>query len=756
MPPRQRFPIPEYRPDVSDNLTQYSKNILNVVPQGDGYGPFPGASSGVPLANPCRGFFTARNSDGTLTAFRGTYNALYIDNGTGGYPNVSFQLGGISTVAIDNGGAGGANGTYTNVNIVGGSGSGAKATFTVSGNTVTAITVTTAGTNYKLSDANLTASPGGVTSLSFHVTALSGAATQAYNLGAGSNATLWQFAQFDNAVIAVAPGTNPQVYFLGTSTNFQDLGGGPPQASFVTVINRFVLLSGIAAQPNRIQWSDEDNVAQWTPGVGQADFQDIPDGGRALNVAGLDLYGIVLQDSVARLMFFVGPPVTFQITKITGGEGNGLYAPYAMALGQDRVFWLSPQGFKMVSPGSSPVPIGKEKVDRTFFNLAAANQQVGLIQATCDPKDNRFYCIFETTAAAGNGISDGGLLYDWALQRWAKLDFTGYNGGLQCIGTCGSLGAGLGQQANTMGLAGVGGNNGPLSFTQPIVAGQNIAAATLETGEHGDPSTRMFIRSFRPISDAPGVQGQISYRDTPLPPTFGTVASLSIAAAGSGGANATYNNVPLIGGSGTGLTANITVSGGAATAIAVNNAGTSDYSLTGVGYLSIGSAGSGGTPGTYTNVPIAGGSGFGLTATIVIGGGGAVSSVTVNNNGYGYTFADFVTNAQFTAPSVLIGNTVNSFFRIGASANKNLADITSLTANPALIGNVTGFVANVSTLNTYNYTAAQSAHPLTGEIPVAGGGIDARYARARITIPANQFWTYVMAIEPDFDPSSVY
>lgn len=44
------------------------------------------------------------------------------------------------------------NGTYTDVSLTGGSGSGAKATIVVAGNAVTSVTITTKGTGYKAGD----------------------------------------------------------------------------------------------------------------------------------------------------------------------------------------------------------------------------------------------------------------------------------------------------------------------------------------------------------------------------------------------------------------------------------------------------------------------------------------------------------------------------------------------------------------------------------------------------------------------------
>ena len=61
------LPFGEYRPDVSDYEGQTSKNILNVVPQGDGYGPFKALVAYTSAAvGACRGFGYARKNDGSI------------------------------------------------------------------------------------------------------------------------------------------------------------------------------------------------------------------------------------------------------------------------------------------------------------------------------------------------------------------------------------------------------------------------------------------------------------------------------------------------------------------------------------------------------------------------------------------------------------------------------------------------------------------------------------------------------------------
>ena len=80
----QIVPFGEYRPDVADYQGQATRNILNVLPQGDGYGPFPSfAELSAALPGACRGGFYALNTDGTVTIFAGTEDQLWrLDNST--------------------------------------------------------------------------------------------------------------------------------------------------------------------------------------------------------------------------------------------------------------------------------------------------------------------------------------------------------------------------------------------------------------------------------------------------------------------------------------------------------------------------------------------------------------------------------------------------------------------------------------------------------------------------------------------------
>lgn len=427
----------EYRPDVSDYEGSTSKNILNVLPQGDGYGPFQdfaGYANSLPAA--CRGAFYALRGDGTVATFAGTEDKLYIlDNTTFGWVDAS-----------------------------------------------------------------------------------KGASTY----GAVDQKGQWRFAQFNNLVFATQANDVLQVFNLSSSTAFGDALGSPPQAAYIEVVGRFLVLSGLQSTPYRIQWSglnDVNSADSWTSGLNSSDFQDLPDGGIVRGVAGGE-YGTIFQDQAIRRMIYApGSPVIFQIERVT--QDQGLYAPYSIIRSGDAVFFYSAKGFYQISPGGLPQQIGRERVDRTFFiDLDKDNPQ--LFMGAADPRGTRVFWAYKS-ANGLDGVYDTVLGYDRALDRFFKVMMKGqYLFSLSQTGlTLESLDALSGSIDDMVASL----DSYPTSVTPEIAQfdssgllgffrGANLEA-TLETAEQGTDGRRLFIKGFRPITDASTFMGSASYRDNP-------------------------------------------------------------------------------------------------------------------------------------------------------------------------------------------------------------------------------------------------
>lgn len=328
----------------------------------------------------------------------------------------------------------------------------------------------------------------------------------------------WRFVQFNSLVIAVQANAPPQVFTLGSSSEFADLGGSPPQAAYADVVGQFVVLSGLASNKTRVRWSAIGDPTGWTAGTNQSSYQDLPDGGIVRGVAGGE-FGTIFQDQAIRRMSYVpGSPLIFQIERIS--QDHGLYAPYSLIRAGDKIFFHSAKGFHRIDPGGYPVQIGRERVDRTFFaDLDKGNLQ--LFQGAADPRSSRVFFSYKSNSGS-TGLYDKILGYDYALDRWFALMASGeYLLGMSQTGlTLESLDA-LSSSIDAMTSS----FDDYATSVTPEIAQFNSAhklgffrgsnlEATFETAEQGLDGRRMTVRGFMPVTDAASLYGSLRYRDT--------------------------------------------------------------------------------------------------------------------------------------------------------------------------------------------------------------------------------------------------
>jgi hypothetical protein len=228
---------------------------------------------------------------------------------------------------------------------------------------------------------------------------------------------LWSFAQFNDKIIACQPNDDVQVFDIDTDTDFAALGGSPPRASYVSVVNRFLVLSGLASNANRIQWSGLNAITTWTSGTTYSDFQDLPDGGNVLGVVGGE-FGVILQESsIRRMIFSPGSDIVFQIDRLS--KELGAAHPYSIVDASGRVFFFANKGFYSIDGSGTMTPIGKERVDRTYLaDFDATNHS--FLQAAADPRSNRVFFAYKSSTNS-QSYMDKALVYDYILDRWSPV-----------------------------------------------------------------------------------------------------------------------------------------------------------------------------------------------------------------------------------------------------------------------------------------------------------------------------------------------
>jgi hypothetical protein len=229
---------------------------------------------------------------------------------------------------------------------------------------------------------------------------------------------LWSFAQFNDKIIAVQPNDDVQVFDIDTDSAFADLGGSPPRAAYVTVVNRFLVLSGLASNANRVQWSGLNAITTWTSGTTYSDFQDLPDGGNVLGVVGGE-FGVILQESaIRRMIFSPGSDIVFQIDRLS--KELGAAHPYQIVDASGKIFFFANKGFYTIDGSGGVAPIGKERVDRTYLaDFDSTNHS--LLQAAADPRSNRVFFAYKSIGNSQT-FMDKALVYDYVLDRWSPVE----------------------------------------------------------------------------------------------------------------------------------------------------------------------------------------------------------------------------------------------------------------------------------------------------------------------------------------------
>ena len=327
----------------------------------------------------------------------------------------------------------------------------------------------------------------------------------------------WTFCQYNKQIVACNANEPPQV-ITTTGSNFADLAGLPPHAAYCTIVSSQLVLSGLIDEPQRIQWSAKDDITEWTLALNGADFNDFPDGGRVLGVAGGE-FGVVFQDSAIRRMTFLpGSDLIFQFDRIA--EGEGLRAPSSVVSAGARIFFLGTSGFQMIMGGAAPVNISKEKFSR-FFERDWDAAELDLTIGANEPNSTRVWFFYKSVTGV-TGQFNRAIVYDWVLERPAYID--GYVGeyaammaqpgvtleGLPAIGYTNidtmtiSLDA---FQRQTGAQLGMFDTHHKLGF----MYGPNLQGTMASPEQAFDD--RYFISQVRPCTDSPEVTSVITHRN---------------------------------------------------------------------------------------------------------------------------------------------------------------------------------------------------------------------------------------------------
>lgn len=330
----------------------------------------------------------------------------------------------------------------------------------------------------------------------------------------------WDFVLFGDKVIATDGNDVPQTFQLDVDANFSALAGSPPTANFTGVIRDFAVLARKNTAFNKITWSGINDVTAWTASATTlSDSQDFPEGGQIMGFVGGE-FGIVFLEKGIFRMAFEGPPTIFRFDKIA--NSLGCRAERSIAAYENLIFFMADDGFYMIRGGSEIIPIGTEKIDRTFETLLDSTY---LYRVSCaiDPL-KKLYVVGFASPAATMGTPDMLIAYHWPTGQWAPASVTHeiiYTGATQTTYTIDGLDAlsstidGLPYPVDSRFYAGSGrlllaGFNS--SHQQGFFSGASLAA-TIETGDiQLNPGFKTLLRSARPMVEGSSVTPSLTVK----------------------------------------------------------------------------------------------------------------------------------------------------------------------------------------------------------------------------------------------------
>lgn len=236
---------------------------------------------------------------------------------------------------------------------------------------------------------------------------------------------LWQFTRFGGRLIATNFSEYPQTINVPLGTNFANLTTAL-KARYVTTMRNFVVFANTydasdGNVPHRIRWSALDDPTDYTVSpTTQSDFQDLDaSSGWIKQIVGGE-YGVVFQERAITRMTYSGSPTIWQFDEVE--KGKGTIAPGSVCKAGNIIFYLGLDGFYAFD-GTQSIPIGANKVDKTFFSEVDANY-INRITSTADFDNQVIYWLYAASDNS-NGVPNKILAYNYspnAQKRWSYIE----------------------------------------------------------------------------------------------------------------------------------------------------------------------------------------------------------------------------------------------------------------------------------------------------------------------------------------------
>lgn len=175
-------------------------------------------------------------------------------------------------------------------------------------------------------------------------------------------------------------------------------------------------IAGAVFDPLLVRWSDSDSIVQWTPSASnQAGEYRLPQGSSIVATANARQDTLILTDTTAYLMQYIGAPYIFGFTQ--QADNISIAGPNAVVAAGGVVFWMGADKFYYYDGRVQPLdcPLLNE-----VFNSINAEQSAQFFAGTSEG----FNEVWWWYCSAGVTVPDRYVTFNYVSKAWAYGSMT--------------------------------------------------------------------------------------------------------------------------------------------------------------------------------------------------------------------------------------------------------------------------------------------------------------------------------------------
>jgi hypothetical protein len=176
------------------------------------------------------------------------------------------------------------------------------------------------------------------------------------SVGAELDATTWSLDNWGENLVACA-NSDGKLYewALNTGSDAAVITNAPTEnTALIVTPERYLFALGAGGNPRLVQWSDQEDNTVWTPsGTNTAGSLELQTNGRILAAKRVRGQILILTETDAHVMNYLGPPLVYGQEKV--GSFCGMVGPQACAVIEGGAVWMSAKSFFLFNGQIQPL-----------------------------------------------------------------------------------------------------------------------------------------------------------------------------------------------------------------------------------------------------------------------------------------------------------------------------------------------------------------------------------------------------------------